>query len=635
MSKDSTFRGLDEILAIYNILRITTNSTYFEKWLKKYHKIENITNEISEGYKFFLETIIRILIATIESDTALEIEEDYTFFRAVFKGIALEDIPNTCEKTIFIKNIWNLIKPLRKSTNWEEIKKSIKNLKTLLKVLRRLFEESTSTIDIEKNSALSVTSIFHTYIFLNDTHRGLPHGYYLPSNLKISSTPKYLKKVFRGYALTLQYLWFKLLGEKEFNKFCVKDLHRAAEIYSKKAEEYINIELESLPKKQRKEKESELLQLKEWYALDNFFGRIRDDIIDSLEKQFKLSLGIESLFSCKKIDKGIFSNFLSKEDLKEPEYFKKEKYDEIRKWLDYKLLWYNTEVLSSTGIIFSGVPAFISILNGLVNFSKDKVLVKIFKHPEKGINGYKYSYGILIPVFGTSGLTDYSGWLIFFCCATDFSGFGISLYAQAKAFINLFKEDGKIEVEEIEVDEKIFKEFLKEKSVSSVFDSIIAITPFGPTPLIDISKIEEDKRHFINDVRGVLFEFIVYKWLNLTQKFEEIHHYCIIDKLQIDICCLDKSKIHLFECTITIHKDKIEEKLKAIKKQIAVLKNKYPQYDIVPSLVVYSQLPSNVKKFFEDNKIRVIENFKKEIETSRVFSKEEKRKILQILEHKE
>lgn len=84
---------------------------------------------------------------------------------------------------------------------------------------------------------------YYIYLFLNDARDGIPYGYLLPSTLELSTSTKYLKKVFKGYVFTLQYLWFRLLGKKEFSKSCLKELHKASKIYSKEAEESIEWKL--------------------------------------------------------------------------------------------------------------------------------------------------------------------------------------------------------------------------------------------------------------------------------------------------------------------------------------------------------------------------------------------------------
>jgi len=131
--------------------------------------------------------------------------------------------------------------------------------------------------------------------------------------------------------------------------------------------------------------------------------------------------------------------------------------------------------------IFNGVPAFVSTLIGSVELSRtfqseEKVLVLRFKHPEWD-SEYRYSYGILIPSFGSTGITDYSGWLVFFDCATDFSGFGGSLHQDAETFIGRYLERGEIEVKEEVADIEMFKRYLAEKNVSSIFDQIKYVVP--------------------------------------------------------------------------------------------------------------------------------------------------------------
>jgi len=612
-----SIKSIDEILAALNILKITTNILDFEKWLKAYHKKE-INNEVVQGYKFFITTTIRLLVNAIELDHSLGLREDFIFFRGRFEGIPIEEIPNTSEKTIFVKNTWSLSKPLRKARDWEDVKVSVERLKPLAEVFEEIYENAVPTIKIKKDLALSAVTKFYTLIFLNDARRGIPYGYISTSTIKVSVSPEYLMKVFDGYALTLQYLWFKLLGEENFNKSCLKELHRASKIYSKKSEEY----LEDL---------EERVKVKEWYALDMFFGRINEEIIKPLINKLDLNLGFEPLLVIENFNKNVLKPLLSKEGLQDPEYFKKKSKNDVKKWLDFKLLWYNVEVLSSTGSIFSGVPAFVSILVGSVNLSEDEVLVKIFKHPaEKG--KYNYSYGILIPAFGSTGLTDYSGWLIFFDCATDYSGFGGSLYTQAKSFIDRFKENGAIEVEEIEVEEGVFQEYLKERSESSVFDRVVAQTSFGPSTVIDISKIEGEKRDFQEKVKGVLFELLVYKWVWEQGYYDEVKHNHIVNGEEIDVFSKKGNKIYLCECKVTIHKDKINKTLNQINRKIKALRSEYPEHSIVPIIITCSPLPAERRKFFEERGIKVKDGFNKEIENSGLFSKDKVKLVNQIFE---
>jgi len=635
--KMKNLKEIDSILALLNILKTTTNISELEKWLRKYHN-KVLDKTFLSGYKFFLNTVIRCLIGQIEADYSLGLKKDYTFLSAIFKSIPIKDIPNTCEKIIFIKNIWKSMRTLRKAGNWDDLKKSINKIRPLLKLFENIYRNSSLLIKMKKSDALKLITQYYTLIFLNDTSRNIPKGYISVSTIPSSETSKpferYSKQYFEGYTLTLEFLWFKLLGKEKFEKTSIKDLHRAYDMYKEKVTE--EIKFESSIFKEDKKLEEEMLKYKEWMALHYFFSEINEKIIKPQEEKIKKNLSFEQLFLIKTINKKFFQEFLGKAD--EPVYMRKKKREEIKKWLDYKLLWYDLEVLSSTGRIFSGVPAFLSVLIGLGNISKDKVLVKIFKHPEKDVKGFRYSYGILVPSFGTSGLTDYSGWLIFFDCASDFSGFGGSLYLYAKTFIELLEKEGRIDIEEIEVEMETFKEYIKEKAATSIFDVIKIKNPLGDVvPILDIYEIEKQKDEFINSIKGILFELLVLLWLyeNKKEKFEKIYHNEDFEKGEIDIYCISKkeNKVFLFECTIAIHEDHIERRINKIKDKKSNLKKRYQKYDIVPVLIVYCNVDSDRKEVFKKNGIEVKENFKEEIISwSNSVSKDWIKKVRRIIE---
>jgi len=600
-------KSIDVILSMLNILKIVTNIKEFEKWLREYHK-RSLDRKLLEGYRFFVTTVFRCLIGQIELDSSLGLEEDYTFFRARFKGVPIQDVPNTCEKTIFIKNLWKISKSLRKAKSWKDVKSNVSNLKELFELFEKLYNISYLSLELDKKEALQIITKHYTYIFLNDTSRNIPNGYLSVSTIPTSESEEHYMKVFEGYAITLEFLWFKLLGKKVFENSCTKNLHKAFEIF-------------------REKEKTEMLKYKDWIALDCFFPKIENEIIKPIENKLKKDLIFEPLFLVNKVLKKIFQKFLRKYRIKEPFYIRKRDEKEIKKWLDYKLLWYDVEVLASTGAIFSGVPAFISILIGAVNLSKEKVYVKIFKHPEKGVNGYTYSYGILIPTFGSSGLADYSGWLIFFDCATDFSGFGGSLYVQANTIIREFKD--RLDVEEIEVDKTIFKNYLKERSVSSIFDRIVKNTPFGPSQLIDITSIKEETKRFTEDTKGILFELIVYKWLN-ENNFEIVEHQKIVKNEEIDIFGVKNGKGYLFECKVSLHENRIEKLPERIIEKRKLLEQEEGA-SVVPVLVTYTPVSSGIKNSFEEKGIKVEDNFKNKIKN--IFkSKPTRNIIIKIME---
>ena len=594
--------SVDKILAALNILKIVTNAQDYENWLKVYHN-KKVDSKLVEGYRFFVTTVVGFLIHAIEENISLELQEDSIFSRAKFKGVPIEDVPNTCEKTIFIKNVWNLSRSIRRAKNWESVKESVKHLKPLIKVFEQIYDNASPTIDIPKDLALNVVTKYQ--FSQNFMREGNPFQFTSPSTIGISISPVYFMRILEGYFLSAQYLWFKLLDK---DKSLLDEFHEV----SRK----ILGELEKVSNRDLKE---------DWCIFDEFVRKIDEKVIEPLKDKFGLDLILEQLLIVKGFDKNDIKPLLSKEDLQDPEYFQKKSTKDIEKWLDYKLLWYNVQIL--TGSIFSGVPAFVRVLAGSVVVDEDKVFVKIFKHPV-GEGKYDYSYGILIPAL--SSIADYSGWLIFFDCATDYSGFGGSLYVQAKCYIDGFKD--RIIVEEIEVEKEIFREYLKEKSMSSVFDRIVTRSPLGEITAIDISKIKREMEEFRENVKGLLFELLVYKWIQKQRYFDEVEHNYEVNEEKIDVFSKKGNRISLFECKITVHKDEINRILGQINRKKEVLEGKYPDHFITPILVTYSVLPAERKKFFEERGIIVKDGFNKEIRKSYLLPKDQRKLIKQIFE---
>jgi len=138
-------KGVDQIFSFINILKIASDIEGFQKWLREYHKIEGV-DRIFVGYKFFLEACVRGFIHSIIYSDSLDLEEDFVFFRARFVGVTLEDIPTTCEKTIFIKNIWNLSRGIREAREWEDMARSIKDFDSLFHAFDEIFRRNIASI---------------------------------------------------------------------------------------------------------------------------------------------------------------------------------------------------------------------------------------------------------------------------------------------------------------------------------------------------------------------------------------------------------------------------------------------------------------------------------------------------------
>lgn len=635
-----------EIFSFVNVIKKVSDIQRFRKWLQT-RKIDE--NDVFEGYKFFLTTSSKCLLQSIIHDTSLGLKDDYVFFRANFIGLPIKDIPNTCEKTIFIKNLWNIFAKISKARNWNELESILDEILEIIKIFDEIYDNCVdSTINLNKDEALRVLTMYYTMIFLNDTNRGIPHGFQLPSIIKLKVSPKYLKIVFKGYVYTLQYLWSELLGN-DFDNYCVKDLHRAPQLYSKEADKLLSLEFKMMSKRKLTKKEKQLIEdTKDWVALDRFFGRINSEIVGPLEKKLKISLMIDPLLVINKnFDKSKLDKLLDVSKLKEPEYLQKSDKKSLEKRLDYFFLWYELEVLDTQKLtVFNGVPAFISTLLGSVrmkgNFEEgEKIQVRRIKHPVPGVDGFDYSYAILIQAYGSTGITDYSGWLLFYDCAGDYSGFSGSLHYMAESTIELLEKQDLIEVKEMVVDKELFENYIAKKSISPVFDQIVRQYP---TTKIRLSLSELQKRvgDFIGHSKGKLFEYICY--ILLQDVYDKLASDFDIHGEQIDLVGERKREIHVFECKSNLHGDEIRDTLEQIKRKIKVIKENSNEFkektgieieekNIIPHLIVFSPISNKRKRIIESEEIKVIDNFRDKIMNSRKLSKAGKKEIIRIFEY--
>jgi len=530
--KDDNISEVDDVFGTLNIIRIVSNVEKFKDWLRKEHEIENF-EDIFDGYKFFLESAVRTFLHTIIYNYTLNIEEDFVFYRARFVGIHLSKIPNTCEKTILIKNINDHLKLIKKSKNFEELKSAIINFESILNVFWKIYNENVAVnqkINIDKGIALKYLTMFYTYIFLNDTSRFIPHGYWI-SLLDNKINPEQHKKNLNGYKYALQFTWSVLLDKKYYSTSIV-NLHK---VNDWNVEDDFIFDLQNHKKEKTTKRED----------LDSYFGKIQREVIEPIEKELKINFGFTKiLYLKKKISKEIFKDLLKAP--KEPQLNEKEK-------LDFNLLWYQIEFLdSSKSHIFNGVPAFISLLVGAAELKnrfseKEKAYICKFIHPNKSVNGNDFSYGVLIEAFGSFGISDYSG----------FAG---SEHAMAEMFINEYKKRRMIEVREMTIDKNKLKEYIADKITSSKKEEILKI-------LEEESKLRQE-RNIVSEAKGLALELITYYTLSKKKIYDLVDWNIKINKDQLDVILETKDDFILIECKVNPNNVDINKEINNLKTKL-------------------------------------------------------------------
>ncbi|MGB6873001.1 MAG: hypothetical protein WBE46_02470 [Dehalococcoidia bacterium] len=270
---------------------------------------------------------------------------------------------------------------------------------------------------------------------MSDTRRGYPHGYHQPM-LPDRLTKERLTKAFEGYKLAVQYLWYRLLGD-EFARSVAADIHKATN----------------------------------WREFDKYYRPIQYELIDPKEKLTELGWGFNTLLVAEAGTKSMISELLKPKAKEQPLSPQKE--------LERKFFWYDIELVDASSTIFNGVLTFISLLSGTVVLrqrvgNSDPLLVMRIKHPAGGADRHDYSYGILLETHGSFGISDYSGWLLFYDCCGDYSGFAGSQYAMAEQEIQEHLNQKVIEIHEVTIPKDNLLNLMRGKLLSTTKDVMIA-----------------------------------------------------------------------------------------------------------------------------------------------------------------
>ena len=639
------FSSFDGLGSSYYILDKASDVDGFLGWLRDFHSISQ-TGNLLGGYKFLLDSIFKCLLNEIYVNHALKLSEDETFFRAQFKGVQLRDTPNTCEKIVIIKRIWIHGKAISKAKTWLDVRERIKQMRKDLGVFGQLLtDHCETTTSFDKEYIIQALACDRIFTFLNDISHDIPLAELTFPSIEQTATEKYLSDAFPGYVYGLQYLWYSIIGKNEFTQTPVKDLHLALDKEEVKKYPKQKSPLEELlegnklsgmfseikiQKSKSSDKMNELGELLKrdrsprsevWSALDRFYRPIQEKIVDPREDILKVNLGMAHLLALKGYSKRLLKDLLDSSKIADADYLAKNDPASIKKQLSFRMLWYDANVLD-TESVFNGVPAFASTLLGSVELARafrnsEPVKVIIFKHSAGMENQFNYSFAIFVPANTSFGISDYSGWLVFFDCATDHSGFGGSLLRFAETVLQIAQNIGPISLNEIIVERELFKEYLKEHSVSSVFDLVIKEGTGGTREIGSFSAVLSELDDFLGKAKGKLLEHAVYNWLRESKQFDETACDVWINGEQIDCIAETGDAISFFECKLNIHKDKINDTINQIKRKLQSLSKNRTR--IQATLIVYAMIPAEIKKVFENNGVLVIDDFKSVIIKQRSF----------------
>jgi len=464
--------GIGDILGCAHLLRLALECNNFRDWVTRRH-FETVLL-VFDGYVFALSTLVRLLHQAIDFNSSLQLSEDFVLTRARHQGISIVEVPNSSEKGILLRNLFEDSRPFLAAKSWTQLESRAKIFTDkFLTPLCRLEghtsvaqPEATPTVDM----AISFVAQWHIHLFLNDTRRGLPHGYFQPM-LPDKLRPERLNKVFEGYKLTIQYLWFRL-GAGAFDGSVAAELHKATN----------------------------------WQEFDSFYRTIQGEFIDPKEEITGLYGGFNSLLILGAKAKAILAPIL------EPRMTEQQLTPQ--KELERKFFWYDIELIDSSTAVFNGVLAFVTTLGGTVDFRKrhsnpDKTQVMRIKHPTGTHGKNDYSYGVLLEAF--SLMADYSGWLLFFDCCGDYPGFAGGQHQIAEETIQDFQKQDKINVQQIEMGRAEFLKRANKYLLSSKLKRPSSLTTQRPArvSLKDTETFKRLKEKYAA-AAGILHELLSY-----------------------------------------------------------------------------------------------------------------------------
>lgn len=433
-------QAIGDVLGVLNCLQLIADIDGFRRWIQSHHAISG-DHRLFEGYKFTIETLIRMLHHEISYNRSLRLTEDDLFHRASFAGISFYKLPNSCEKNTILRNIAWQAEPIIQASQWQVLKESVAHFQhTVISPLATITPATVVSPQYkitDKDSAIRFATMFLVYIFLNDTSRGIPHGYHepvfredIPPSFGIPKrTRARLPGVFEGYKFAVQFLWHSILGER-FGDTSLVRLHQASS----------------------------------WRDFDNFFEEIRREIIQPIEAEIGTLSVFDTVLLLKKPVKTHIRNLIS-HGPPEPRLSQKDSLERL-------FLWYDIQLIDGSDFNFAGVAAFIPMLIGLAETVRElqregekdrKVQVIRLVHGSPIEHRRDYSYAVLVQVGGI--FSDASGWMLFYDCCSD-AGSTSLLYKQAEDYIDRYERENLVSVAQRRVDKKRFLKLTKHRLVS-------------------------------------------------------------------------------------------------------------------------------------------------------------------------
>lgn len=543
------------VYPMFKLFQITGNVVQFEKWLAKEHG-KKLDKQMLHGYKFFFETAFSQVLWSLDTNESLGIKHDFLLTSSTKESFFLGKLPNSCPKTIFLKNIYHHFNPITKSSNQKELASNLKHFRNeVILPFEYLFRKWFKPKRSKRLSAQQIEQfllIEKVYLLFNHINNNGPYGYHGTLMKRYWIPEDKLEACFEGYKYAVQFTWWKILGERWYRKTVLKDLHTTTEwrgfVYNEQPGPDDEGDLAWIfnrtfdPAKQT--------------SFDAFTYRIRDEFAWRLEEKYKISItSMEDWFTIRKmlVPHGHFKMLLLEKNAREEERTMKEELDMI-------LYWYSAEIMHTE--MHNAIATFVTLLRGSIHnlTVKDKEIMKAlvckFVHPrEHPDGGNDYSYGVLIDTKAASGHYG-SDWLIFYDCTGDYSGSAGAEYARTEKIIGQFVKQGKLEVREKKVNHDEFRKYISlyaRESSRKLGKENIESQDELQQKLEESAEVKQ-LNILVSDAQGLLLELLSYHSVTKNPdflRFNDIKWNYDVPAGQIDIILQNETEAHIVECKLS------------------------------------------------------------------------------------
>jgi hypothetical protein len=413
-------------------LAVLCNSNGFLAFLSDQEK--DYRKQMLLGLKLLVNTIVDRHKFVLERGGPFDFQHDLMTRRAIFKGIPMERVPSDSDLAKALRGLEKRTKEALEAKTVSRFFKVIHDrFEVYASIIDRIYKDNTSFLEPYNSLSEESKSAFLSLELLADLMQfkmikiPLKSGgtdFLIGERTGAFKTGGLFGRMFLGYKMGFVYLWRAMVAQPTTSK-CLADIQSC----------------------------------QNWEELFSVYKERIRDCIDEIER----SLGVYTL------GRGIIKTecitTLPLDLLSET--FVGTSTMSVSEKIDAGLLWYDTHVMDGgKSNIYTGVPAFVSLLRGLVDMRKieaEESLVQvrrlIHSISDESQDGW-ISYATLVPCYGTAW-SDASGWIVHLNCCNNFTGGASSLMRLAEEPIAELADA--IEIQDIHVTEQELKDYLKDR----------------------------------------------------------------------------------------------------------------------------------------------------------------------------